>query len=250
MPAPVSPVEAPRPLVPTPDWDDLLATTAVQQALQRLVDEHRHAPRLALRGLRPRERILLTGPADCGQTLVVDRLARLLDRSAQVLSLEAWAARPRSTQWAALDQWAASGSLLVLRHTQILGEPSPVLLASPAARLFLAWWDQAPLGPLYIVRDVSTRPSAREVIRAFSDIITLFAPDPRGMESFVRARMAGWPVSGEAIVQLRQVTGGFSFGDLARMVANAQKASLMTPVPLEECLIEAMREEQRRIREV
>lgn len=236
--------------MPTPDGDDLLATTAVRQALQRLVDEHRHAPRLALRSLRPRERILLTGPADCGQTLAVDRLAHLLDRPAQVLSLEAWAARPRSMQWAALDAWAASGPLLVLRHGHIFSQSSESLRATPAARLFLAWCDQAPAGPFIVARDAPARPNTREIIRAFPDIIALDAPTPDFMEVFVRERFAGWPLPPEAIGRLSQSTVGFSFGDLARMVANAQKMSLMTPVPLEECLTWAMTEKQRHLREV
>ena len=243
-------LDPPHRQAPTPDWQDFVAPTVVRQALQRLVDEHRHRSQLAPHGLVPRRRVLLVGPPDCGQSFVVDRLARLLDAAPQILSFEAWAAQAPSTQWAALDAWAASGSLLVLRHGQIFSQPSEVLRATPAARLFLAWWDQAPAGPFIVARDAPARPNAREITRAFPDIIALDPPTPAFMEAFVRARFVGWPVSSDAIVRLRQPTVGFSFGDLARMVANAQKASLMTPVPLEQCLIGAMVEEQRRIREV
>lgn len=246
----VSAREAPLAASPTPDWQDFVAPTAVRQALQRLVDEHRHLSQLAPHGLVPRRRVLLVGPPDCGQSFVVDRLAHLLDAPPQTLSFEGWAAQAPPTQWAALDAWAASSPLLVLRHGQIFSQPSEVLRATPAARLFLAWWDQAPAGPFMVARDAPARPNAREITRAFPDIIALDAPMPAFMEAFVRERFAGWPITPEAIVRLQQPTVGFSFGDLARMVANAQKASLMTPVPLEECLVGAMMEEQRRIREV
>ena len=249
MAAPISPADVPRPLMPTPDWDDLLATAATRQALQLLVKEHRHANRLAQRGVLPRQRILLTGPPDCGQSFVVDRLATTLNRTACVLSLEAWAAQPPPAQWAALDTWAASGSLLVVRDAQVLGEASRVVMASPAARLFLAWLNQAPAGPLYVVRDVPKRPTAREVLRAFSYIFVLYMPEPAFMERFVRDRLAGWPVSPEAIVGLRQVTVGFSFGDLAYVVESAQRASLLTDRSLADCLRDAVVERDRLIRE-
>ena len=240
----------PRPRPRTPDWDDFVAPTATRHALQRVVDEHRKAPHLETYGLRPRQQILLVGPPDCGQSFVVDRLAHLFDTPPQSLSFEAWAAQDPATQWEALDAWAASGALLVLRHASLFGEPSATLRTIPAARRFLAWWDQAPVGPTYVVRDVAVRPSAREVIRAFPEVIPLNAPTPEFMETFVRERLAGWPVSPDAIVRLRQPTVGFSFGDLARMAANAQKASLLTATALEDCLQQAMIEEQRRLREV
>ena len=243
-------LDPPHRQAPTPDWQDFVAPTTVRQALQRLGDEHRHLSQLTPHGLVPRRRVLLVGPPDCGQSFVVDRLAHLFDAVPQTLSFEGWAAQAPSTQWAALDTWAASGSLLVLRHGQILSQPSAVLRATPAVRRFLAWWDQAPAGPFIVTRDAPARPNAREITRAFPDIIALDAPTPAFMEAFVRERFAGWTLSPDAIVRLQQPTVGFSFGDLARMVANAQKASLLTAVPLEECLIGAMMEEQRRIREV
>ena len=246
----VAALDPPHRQAPTPDWQDFVAPTVVRQALQRLVDEHRHLSQLTPHGLVPRRRVLLVGPPDCGQSFVVERLAHLFDAVPQTLSFEAWAAQAPSTQWAALDAWAASGPLLVLRHGQIFSQPSEVLRATSAARLFLAWWDQAPAGPFMVARDAPARPNTREITRAFPDIIALDAPTPDFMEVFVRERFAGWPLPPEAIGRLKQPTVGFSFGDLARMVANAQKASLMTSVSLEECLTWAMMEEQRRIREV
>ena len=244
--APPPPPPRPR----TPDWDDFIAPTATRYALQRLVDEQRAAPHLASYGLRPRQQIVLVGPPDCGQSVVVDRLAHLFGTPPQSLSFEAWAAQDAATQWGALDAWAASGALLVLRHASLFGEPSPTLRTAPAARRFLAWWDEAPVGPTYVVRDVAVRPSAREVTRAFPDAISLDKPTPEFTEAFVRERLAGWTVNADAIVRLRQPAVGLSFGDLARMVANAQKAALLTATALEDCLQQAMIEEQRRLREV
>lgn len=249
VPPTLSPVDPPRIHLPTPDWDDLLALSALRHSLQRLVEEHRHADRLAQRGLLPRQRILLTGPPDCGQTFVVDRLAAALDRRAAVLSWEAWAAQPPAAQWAGLDTWAASGALLVVRDAQLLGEGSRGVMASPAARLFLAWLAQAPAGPLYVVADVAKRPAAREVTRAFSDVFWLGPPVPEFMERFCRDRLAGWPVSADVIVGLRQVTVGFSYGDLARVIRSAQRMSLLTSRPLEECLRDAVADLGRIIRE-
>ena len=250
MPAAVSAQDASPAGRPTPDWQDFVAPTAVRQALQRLVDEHRHRSQLTPHGLVPRRRVLLVGPPDCGQSFVVDRLAHLFDAVPQTLSFEGWAAQAPSTQWAALDAWAASGPLLVLRHGHIFSQSSEILRTTPAARLFLAWWDQAPAGPFIVARDAPARPNTREITRAFPDIIALDAPTPDFMEVFVRERFAGWPLPPEAIGRLSRSTVGFSFGDLTRMAANAQKMSLMTPVPLEECLTWAMTEEQRRLREV
>lgn len=244
--APPPPPPRPR----TPDWDDFIAPTATRYALQRLVDEHRAAPHLATYGLRPRQQIVLVGPPDCGQSFVVNRLADLFGMRPQSLSFEAWAAQDAAAQWGALDAWAASGALLVLRHASLFGEPSPTLRTAPAARRFLAWWDEAPVGPTYVVRDVAVRPSAREVMRAFPDAISLDKPTPEFTEAFVRERLAGWTVNADAIVRLRQPAVGLSFGDLARMVANAQKAALLTATALEDCLQQAMIEEQRRLREV
>jgi len=238
----------PRPRMP--DWDDFIAPTATRCALQRLVDEHRAAPHLASYGLRPRQQIVLVGPPDCGQSFLVDRLADLFGTPPQSLSLEAWAAQDPATQWSALDAWAASGALLVLRHASLFGEPSAALRTIPAARRFLAWWNEAPVGPTYVVRDVAVRPSAGEVARAFPDAISLDKPTPEFMESFVRERLAGWTVDPNAIVRLRQPAVGLSFGDLARMMANAQKAALLTATALEDCLLQAMNEEERRLRGV
>lgn len=231
----------------TPDWDDWIGLPSTRQALQRLLDEWRQAAVLHDRGLAPRHAVLLIGPPDCGQSFVVERLADRLKLAPQILSFEAWAALPSAQQWAALDHWAASGSLLVLRHAHLLSEPTSVIQASPAARRLLAWWDSAPADRLYLVRDVPTRPVARAVLRTWPEWVPTDPPAPDAMHVFVTRRMAGWPLAPEAVDRLRQVTVGFTFGDLARMVANAQKATLLTDIPLGESLVQAMIEEQRHL---
>jgi len=131
---------ATAPLAPaTPDWTDWLGSPLVRRTLQRLLDEHRQAAHLASHGLWPRSRILLIGPPDCGQGLIVDRLAERLGQSPQVLSLEAWATVPPADQWAALDAWAAAGSYLVVRHADGLSAASAGLATDAVTRRFLAW---------------------------------------------------------------------------------------------------------------
>lgn len=244
---PLSTPAVAAPPSPTPDWDDWIGSPSTCQALQRLLDEWRQVSTLQGRGLTPRHAVLLIGPPDCGQRFVVDRLADRLKLAPQILSFEAWAALPAAQQWPALDHWAASGSLLVLRHANLLSEPSAVIRTSAALRRLLAWRDTAPTDRLYLVRDVPTRPVARAVLRTWPEWIPVDPPSPDTMARFVTQRMAGWSLPPDAVARLRQVTVGFTFGDLARMADNAQKATLLTGTPIADTLVQAMIEEQRHL---
>jgi SpoVK/Ycf46/Vps4 family AAA+-type ATPase len=60
---------------PSRSFDDLILPDAVTSVCREVVEEHRRGELLRSRGLEPRNRILLTGPAGNGKTAVAEALA-------------------------------------------------------------------------------------------------------------------------------------------------------------------------------
>jgi SpoVK/Ycf46/Vps4 family AAA+-type ATPase len=63
---------------PSRSFDDLILPDAVTGVCREVVEEHRRGELLRSRGLEPRSRILLTGPAGNGKTAVAEALASAL----------------------------------------------------------------------------------------------------------------------------------------------------------------------------
>ncbi|MFF7010632.1 AAA family ATPase [Streptomyces fimicarius] len=76
-PVPLSDEEAPLVTVSEPlvSLDDLVLTLQTVTALREILNEQRHVSRLAAYGLRPRTKLLLSGPSGTGKTRTSEALA-------------------------------------------------------------------------------------------------------------------------------------------------------------------------------
>ncbi|MDJ1644100.1 AAA family ATPase [Streptomyces pakalii] len=63
---------------PTVSLDDLILSPQTAAALSEILNEQRHASRLAAYGLRPRSKLLLAGPSGTGKTRTAEALAYAL----------------------------------------------------------------------------------------------------------------------------------------------------------------------------
>ncbi|WP_406863127.1 ATP-binding protein [Streptomyces sp. HUAS MG47] len=96
---------------------DLVLPPATVDALREILNEHRHASRLAAYGLRPRSKLLLAGPSGTGKTKTAEALAYALGvplvkvrLSAVISSYLGQTARhlERILSYAESDQWVVS----------------------------------------------------------------------------------------------------------------------------------------------
>ncbi|MET9554319.1 ATP-binding protein [Streptomyces sp. NPDC006645] len=79
-PVPLSDEDVPLVTVSEPlvSLDDLVLTPQTVTALREILNEQRHVSRLAAYGLRPRTKLLLTGPSGTGKTRTAEALAYAL----------------------------------------------------------------------------------------------------------------------------------------------------------------------------
>ena len=68
---------------------DLVLDTTLARRIQRIVDEQQNASRIRASGLRPRQRLLFTGPPGCGKTFTASALANELGVPLFVVRLDA-----------------------------------------------------------------------------------------------------------------------------------------------------------------
>ncbi len=159
-------------------------------------------------------RLILFGPADCGQRGVIQRIATATGLPMRPISLAAWRTQAPGRRLQAVSTWAPdTPSVIMLRPDPWLIQPNDLLQTDPWWTVFLEWVDSVPAHSWVILR-TPDRPHAIALRRRFDDILGI--PGPNGDSLIDWAITTLDPSSTPARVNaFAQLMAGFSWGDVA-----------------------------------
>ncbi len=121
-------------------------------------------------------RLLLFGPADCGQRRVVEHIANECRLPIRDISLAAWRTQAAGPRLRALRTWASeTPTVIMLRPDPWLTQPSDLLHADPWLITLLEWVDTVPNHSWAVLR-TPDRPRVAAIRRRFEDILSIPAP--------------------------------------------------------------------------
>jgi hypothetical protein len=205
--------------------DRWLLSPALREQVERITREWAAREQLAARNLRPRTRLLLYGPADCGQTRLAEHLAQGAGLPVTTVSLAAWRVTPASRRLRALDRWQDT-PFLMFRPDPWWGALEEALAPDPWMGALLDWLAARPPAH-WVVARTPDRPHWVGIRRAFDDALGVWPPTPAEMVAFVHARLPQLPPS--ATLSLSGVLGHASYGDLTAVCALTEKMMLLGP---------------------
>ena len=168
-------------------------------------------------------RLLLFGPADCGQRRVVEHIANECRLPIRDISLAAWRTQAPGPRLRALRTWASeTPTVIMLRPDPWLTQPSDLLHADPWLITLLEWVDTVPNHSWAILR-TPDRPRVAAIRRRFDDMLGIAAPATDIIVEWAFSTLD--PSASPARVgPLAQLMAGFSWGDIVWVGALAHTA--------------------------
>ncbi len=221
---------------PTTRLTDMILPPALQERLQRILDEQRQMGLLKGHNLQPRQRLLLTGPPGCGKTMTASALAGELGIPLFVVRLDGlitkymgettaklrliFDAMERTRAVYLFDEFDSIGT--DRGHGTDVGEIRRVLNS------FLMFIEHYTGTSLVVAATNLGRNLDVALFRRFDDLIEFQLPDAPLVEATLRRRLATMP--GTVRVDYAQVAaeaGGVSFGEVVRACDEAMKECLL-----------------------
>jgi SpoVK/Ycf46/Vps4 family AAA+-type ATPase len=214
---------------------DMVLDNSVEEQLQRVIREQRHAERILAHGLSPRRKLLLVGPPGTGKTLTASVLAGELGIPLFQVRLDGLITKYMGETAAKLrqifeatgqtrgvycfDEFDAIGSQRVL--TNDVGEIRRVLNS------FLQMIEQDRSHSLIIAATNHAKILDHALFRRFDDVLHYELPAEKQSATLLRARLSRSSAKGVSWKRLAKSAAGLSYAELARAAEEALKEALI-----------------------
>lgn len=235
--------------MPRVRFDDLVIYETHRESLETMRNEQRERRRLAIHGLRPTRRLLLTGPTGTGRTSTASALAA-------ELNLPLFTVRP--------ERFASGGETQRARQLRLLAESMDrsrgvyVLDASSSERsvltqcltqLFLELEQDESDSPLVLVLNHEGQLEDR-LIERFELSIHYFRPTRPVIEQLIRRRLQRFDTRGVSLTQIVARSGELNHAQITSACERAAKSAILRNSPyIEQAdLLRALDDERGRVR--
>jgi SpoVK/Ycf46/Vps4 family AAA+-type ATPase len=214
---------------------DLILADSVRERIHRIVEEQQNLSRLKEHGLRPRQRLLFTGPPGCGKTMTASALAGELFLPLFVVRLDALITRYLGESLAKLrvvfdavnrtravylfDEFDSIG--YTRDFTGDVGEMRRLLNA------FLTFIERLSSNSLVIAATNHGERLDKALYRRFDDLIEFGLPGENEIWRTIETRLFGIPVSTLHRDQILSAARGLSFAEITRACEEATKDMLL-----------------------
>ncbi len=213
----------------------MVLDSTLDQELQRVIREQRHAARILAHGLSPRRKLLLVGAPGTGKTLTASVLAGELGVPLFLVRLDGLITKYMGETAAKLrqvfdatgqtrgiyffDEFDAIGSQRGLSND--VGEIRRVLNS------FLQMIEQDHSHSLIVAATNHPEILDHALFRRFDDVLHYELPDETQIAALLKARLAGSTPKRVSWKRLAKTAAGLSYAEVARAAEEALKESLI-----------------------
>jgi hypothetical protein len=236
----------------SPSLEAPVLARAVEAKLEQIVLERRNLPTLAREGLTPTRSMLLVGPPGVGKTLSARWLAGQLDRPLLTLDLatvmSSYLGKTGSNIRAVLDYAKSVPCVLLLDEFDAIAkrrdDASDIGELRRLVTVILQEVDDWPADNLLIAATNHGELLDPAIWRRFDEVLHFDVPDERLAQESV-ARMISTATEEASVWApiLAKVWKGRSFSDLSRGLQACRRKSVITGLPLSQCIAEHVRDD-------
>ncbi|HTI71880.1 MAG TPA: ATP-binding protein [Candidatus Limnocylindria bacterium] len=214
---------------------DLILPQPLKDRILRILEEQQHLSRLKEYGLRPRQRLLFTGPPGCGKTMTASALANDLCLPLFVVRLDSLITRylgeslsklriifetvDRSRAVYLFDEFDSIG--YTRDFTGDVGEMRRLL------NTFLTFIEKLSSNSLIVAATNHGDRLDKALYRRFDDLIEFGLPEEEHIWETVQARLTGVPQSSLERAQVLKAAKGLSYSEITRACEEAIKEMLL-----------------------
>ncbi len=216
-------------------YSDLILSQSLQMRIARVLDEQRHLGRLKEHGLRPRQRLLFTGPPGCGKTMTASALASELKLPLFVVRLDGLITRYLGESLSKLrvifdvvnrtraiylfDEFDSIGYTRDFTHD--VGEMRRLLNS------FLTFIESLTSNSLVIAATNHGNRLDKALYRRFDDLIEFGLPKNDQIWTTIKTRLSGIPHSRLNTSKLLKASKNLSYAEITRACEEAVKEMLL-----------------------
>lgn len=220
---------------PSRRLSDMVLSSPLLEALQRLLKEQRHLSKLRSHGLSPRRKLLLVGPSGTGKTMTAAALAGELGLPLFVVRLDALitkfmgetAAKLRQVFDAILstrgvyffDEFDAIGSQRGMAND--VGEIRRILNS------FLMMIEQDESDSVIIAATNHQEILDEALFRRFDDVVEYHFPSDVEVEKLLKMKLGNYLKSDKKIAEVSPQAVGLSHAEIARAIDDSIKEAIM-----------------------
>lgn len=215
---------------------DLILPAALRERIERILTEQRHLGRLKEHDLRPRQRLLFTGPPGCGKTMTATALAAELGLPLFVIRLDGLITKylgeslsklrlifDAVNQTRAVYLFDEFDSIGYARNTgNDVGEMRRILNS------FLMFIERLSSNSLIIAATNHGDRLDKALYRRFDDLIEFGLPQEAEIRANFASRLDGVKTERFASTKLLKAARGLSFSEITRACEEAVKEMLLT----------------------
>jgi SpoVK/Ycf46/Vps4 family AAA+-type ATPase len=220
-----------------PAWkvNDLILPPVLKSRVFRILEEQQSLSRIKEHGLRPRQRLLFTGPPGCGKTMTAAALAGDLSLPLFVVRLDSLITRylgdslsklrlifetvDRTRAVYLFDEFDSIG--YTRDFTGDVGEMRRLLNS------FLTFIEKLTSNSLVIAATNHGDRLDKALYRRFDDLIEFGLPDEARIWETINARLSGIPAPKLAKQRIMQASKGLSHAEITRACEEATKEMLL-----------------------
>ena len=214
---------------------DLILPAPLAARIGRILEEQQNLSRIKEHGLRPRQRLLFTGPPGCGKTMTASALANDLALPLFVVRLDSLITRYLGESLSKLrvifdtinrtravylfDEFDSIG--YTRDFTGDVGEMRRLLNG------FLVFIEKLGSNSLVIAATNHGDRLDKALYRRFDDFVEFGLPDPEHVWETIRARLNGLPAGRLGKDKVLKASDGLSYSEITRACEEATKEMLL-----------------------
>lgn len=214
---------------------DMVLDTGLEQQIQRVIREQRHAAKILQHGLSPRRKLLLMGPPGTGKTLTASVLAGELGVPLLQVRLDVLISKYMGETAAKLrqvfeateqtrgvyffDEFDAIGSQRAIAND--VGEIRRVLNS------FLQLIEQDGSHSLIVAATNHAEILDHALFRRFDDVLHYELPDVEQIAALLRTRLARFTQKNISWTRLAKIADGLSYAEVVRIADEVLKDALI-----------------------
>jgi SpoVK/Ycf46/Vps4 family AAA+-type ATPase len=214
---------------------DMVLPEPLRVALERVLCEYRQQDKLRSNGLSSRRKLLLVGPPGSGKTMTASALAGELKLPLLAVRFDTLITKYMGETAAKLRQvfdvmTTTRGIYLFDEFDAIGGDrgrPNDVGEIRRVLNSFLQFLETDESESLILAATNHRASLDPALFRRFDDVIRYGCPDPDQVESLVRNRLNSFDLGRVQWIEVRSVSSGLSFADVARASTEAAKAAVL-----------------------
>lgn len=214
---------------------DLILPDVLKGRVQRILEEQQNLSRLKEHGLRPRQRLLFTGPPGCGKTMTASALAGHLSLPLFVVRLDSLITRYLGDSLSKLrlvfDTVNRTRAVYLFDEFDSIGYTrdfsGDVGEMRRLLNSFLTFVEKLTSNSLVIAATNHGNRLDKALYRRFDDLIEFGLPDDDRIWETIKARLSGLPAPRLGKAKILKAAQGLSHAEITRACEEATKEMLL-----------------------